>query len=263
MDEWMDAWIEEKPLQPGTFMSTRALSLSRQEDSTKYFNFSTSDEKSKKEAEHRYRVNNLSQRDVVISINVWVPILLNGVAVWDVALLDHSQSLTCVSEREPPQDPDFLTQIPGSLVLNCSIADCLKIHCDLPSFGIQEELEFTLKGNLNFGWVSQTLQKKVLVVSVAEITFNRSVYSQLPGQEAFLRAQMETVLEKYEVYNPIPIIAGSSVGGLLLLALITAILYKLGFFKRQYKEMLDNKPEDTATCSGEDVNCDAPNLPLS
>eukprot|EP00071_Canis_lupus_P041645 XP_022275202.1 integrin alpha-D isoform X4 [Canis lupus familiaris] len=237
--------------------------ISRQEDSTKYFNFSTSDEKSKKEAEHRYRVNNLSQRDVVISINVWVPILLNGVAVWDVALLDHSQSLTCVSEREPPQDPDFLTQIPGSLVLNCSIADCLKIHCDLPSFGIQEELEFTLKGNLNFGWVSQTLQKKVLVVSVAEITFNRSVYSQLPGQEAFLRAQMETVLEKYEVYNPIPIIAGSSVGGLLLLALITAILYKLGFFKRQYKEMLDNKPEDTATCSGEDVNCDAPNLPLS
>eukprot|EP00071_Canis_lupus_P020938 XP_013969833.1 integrin alpha-D-like isoform X4 [Canis lupus familiaris] len=212
--------------------------ISRQEDSTKYFNFSTSDEKSKKEAEHRYRVNNLSQRDVVISINVWVPILLNGVAVWDVALLDHSQSLTCVSEREPPQDPDFLTQIPGSLVLNCSIADCLKIHCDLPSFGIQEELEFTLKGNLNFGWVSQTLQKKVLVVSVAEITFNRSVYSQLPGQEAFLRAQMETVLEKYEVYNPIPIIAGSSVGGLLLLALITAILYKVGFFKRQYKEMM-------------------------
>ena len=41
---------------------------------------------------------------------------------------------------------------------------------------------------------------------------------------------METVLEKYEVYNPIPIIAGSSVGGLLLLALITAILYKVNVF---------------------------------
>lgn len=39
----------------------------------------------------------------------------------------------------------------------------------------------------------QTLQKKVLVVSVAEITFNRSVYSQLPGQEAFLRAQVVTL----------------------------------------------------------------------
>lgn len=39
--------------------------------------------------------------------------------------------------------------------------------------------------------------------------------------------QIETVLEKYEVYNPLPIIVGSSVGGLLLLALITAILYKV------------------------------------
>lgn len=39
----------------------------------------------------------------------------------------------------------------------------------------------------------QALQKKVLVVSVAEITFDRSVYSQLPGQEAFLRAQVVTV----------------------------------------------------------------------
>ncbi|XP_006729927.1 integrin alpha-D isoform X1 [Leptonychotes weddellii] len=237
--------------------------ISRKEESTKYFNFSTSDEKSKKEAEHHYRVNNLSQRDVAISINFWVPILLNGVAVWDVAVVAPSQSLPCVSEREPPQHPGFLTQIPGSLVLNCSIADCLRFRCDLPSFGIQEELDFILKGKLNFGWVSQTLQKKVLVMTVAEITFNRSVYSQLPGQEAFLRAQTAMVLEAYEVYDPIPLIVGSSVGGLLLLALITAILYKLGFFQRQYKEMLDNKPEDTATFSQEDVSCEAPNLPLS
>lgn len=38
------------------------------------------------------------------------------------------------------------------------------------------------------------------------------------------------VLEKYEVHNPMPLIVGSSVGGLLLLALITAILYKVSVF---------------------------------
>ncbi|XP_045316443.1 integrin alpha-D-like isoform X4 [Leopardus geoffroyi] len=224
--------------------------ISRQEESTKYFNFSTSGEKSKKEAEHRYRVNNLSQRDLAISIHFWVPILLNGVAVWDVAVVAPSQSLPCVSEKEPPQHPEFLTQIPGSLVLNCSIAVCLRFRCDLPSFGIQEEVEFILKGNLSFDWVSQTLQKKVLIVSVAEITFNRSMYSQLPGQEAFLSAQMEMVLEKYEVYNSIPIIMGSSLGGLLLLALITAILYKVGFFKRQYKEMIEEANGQTISENG-------------
>lgn len=41
----------------------------------------------------------------------------------------------------------------------------------------------------------QTLQKKASVVSVAEITFDRSVYAQLPGQEAKLRAQVETVCQ--------------------------------------------------------------------
>ncbi|XP_008046607.1 integrin alpha-D isoform X2 [Carlito syrichta] len=237
--------------------------ISRQEESTKYFNFSTSDEESRKEAEHRYRVNNLSQRDLAISVNFWVPILLNGVAVWDVVVEARSQSLSCVSEREPPRHSDFLTQVSRSPVLNCSVADCLRFRCDIPSFGIQEELDFILKGNLSFGWVSQTLQKKVLVVSMAEITFDKSVYSQLPGEEAFMRAQMETVLEEYEIYNPIPLIVGSSLGGLLLLALITATLYKCGFFKRRYKEMLIEKPEDTATFSGQDFSCETPNLSLS
>lgn len=39
----------------GLFFTNRP-SLSRQEESTKYFNFSTSDEKSRKEAKHQYPV---------------------------------------------------------------------------------------------------------------------------------------------------------------------------------------------------------------
>ncbi|XP_027466481.2 integrin alpha-X-like isoform X2 [Zalophus californianus] len=190
--------------------------ISSHEQSTKYLNFSASDQEESNQAQHRYQ----------------------------------NPSIQCSSERIVHRESDFLTHIQKNSVLDCSTADCLRFCCDLPSFGIQEELDFILKGNLSFGWVSQTLQKKVLVVSVAEITFNRSVYSQLPGQEAFLRAQVETVLEKYEVYNPIPIIVGSSVGGLLLLALITAILYKVGFFKRQYKEMMAEADGQTVPENG-------------
>ncbi|EPQ20596.1 Integrin alpha-D [Myotis brandtii] len=69
---------------------------------------------------------------------------------------------------------------------------------------------------------------------------------------------MEMVLEEYEVYDPLPLVVSSCVGGLLLLALITATLFKLGFFKRRYKEMMNDKPEDAAMFGGE-----APNLPLS
>uniref|UniRef100_A0A674ITE6 VWFA domain-containing protein n=1 Tax=Terrapene triunguis TaxID=2587831 RepID=A0A674ITE6_9SAUR len=55
--------------------------------------------------------------------------------------------------------------------------------------------------------------------------------------------QVQTVVERYEVYNYLPIIVGSSMGGLVLLALITAALYKFGFFKRQYKQMMEDGVE--------------------
>ncbi|KAM7329410.1 hypothetical protein ACRRTK_011023 [Alexandromys fortis] len=219
-------------------------------------------------------VNNLGQRDVPASINFWVPVALKGEAVWTVKAPQLQNLPTqCYQNRIVPTQSDLLAHMQRSPMLDCSIADCLHFRCDIPSLGIQDELDFILKGNLSFGWVSQTLQKKVVVLSVAEITFDTSVYSQLPGQEAFLRAQTKTVLEMYEVHNPVPLIVGSSVGGLLLLALITGGLYKVrdlsflrhdsvmlllqgrqelmlvsehiitgtlhaGFFKRQYKEMM-------------------------
>lgn len=57
----------------------------------------------------------------------------------------------------------------------------------------------------------------------------RSLGSKRPGSFCSSN-QTETVLEEYKVHNPIPLIAGSSVGGLLLLALITATLYKASVF---------------------------------
>uniref|UniRef100_A0A5F9CUP6 Integrin subunit alpha D n=1 Tax=Oryctolagus cuniculus TaxID=9986 RepID=A0A5F9CUP6_RABIT len=203
--------------------------ITRHEGSTRFFNFSTSAEKSSKEAEHRYRVNNLSLRDVAVSVDFWAPVQLNGAAVWDVAVEAPAQ--VPASPRWPGPGPTARTpwqgRVPGSPVLDCSVAHCLRFRCHIPSFSAKEELHFTLKGNLSFAWVSQMLQKKVSVVSVAEITFNRAVYSQVPGEEPFMRAQVETVLEEYEEHDPVPLVVGSCVGGLLLLALISATLYKV------------------------------------
>ncbi|KAI2578299.1 ITGAM isoform 8, partial [Pan troglodytes] len=85
----------------------------------------------------------------------------------------------------------------------------------------------TLKGNLSFDWYIKTSHNHLLIVSTAEILFNDSVFTLLPGQGAFVRSQTETKVEPFEVPNPLPLIVGSSVGGLLLLALITAALYKV------------------------------------
>ncbi|KAK2506729.1 hypothetical protein MC885_017788 [Smutsia gigantea] len=186
--------------------------ISSHEQSTKYLNFSASEGEESSRAQHRYQANDGDSRAWAWDGRAQEPEI--GVNNLGQRVLPVSIyfSVPCSSGKISPTETDFLTHFRKNPVL--------------------------------------TLQKKILVVSEAEITFNTSEFSQLPGQEAFLRAKMEMVLEKYEIYNPVPVIVGSSVGGLLLLALITAILYKAGFFKRQYKEMMEEANGQTVPENG-------------
>uniref|UniRef100_A0A8C3FYV5 VWFA domain-containing protein n=1 Tax=Chrysemys picta bellii TaxID=8478 RepID=A0A8C3FYV5_CHRPI len=107
---------------------------------------------------------------------------------------------------------------------DCSVATCKKIRCRIASLEMQQPLEFMIKGNVSFQWVSQTQQQKVSLVSEARIEYEEKKYTQ---KEGFVQRQVQTVVERSEAYNYLPIIVGSSVGGLVLLALITAALYKV------------------------------------
>uniref|UniRef100_A0A670JGK1 VWFA domain-containing protein n=1 Tax=Podarcis muralis TaxID=64176 RepID=A0A670JGK1_PODMU len=97
---------------------------------------------------------------------------------------------------------------------DCSVASCKIIRCDILSLKTREPLEFRIKGDVGFQWASQS------------------------GSVQFLPTQVQTMVERIELYNYLPAIIGSAIAGLVLLAVIAAVLYKVGFFKRQYKQML-------------------------
>uniref|UniRef100_A0A8C6CPG5 Integrin subunit alpha M n=1 Tax=Moschus moschiferus TaxID=68415 RepID=A0A8C6CPG5_MOSMO len=188
--------------------------------------------------------NNLGRKKLPISVVFWIPIRLNKMTVWSQPQVTFSQVSPAGSEEGHVPHPVFLlTCLFSSLPQNCSIAVCQRIQCAIPSFGVQEEFKVTLKSNLSFDWYIKVCR----VASKAEILFDESEFTLLPGQDAFVMAQTETKVESYEVHNPVPLIVGSSVGGLVLLALISAGLYKLGFFKRQYKDMMTEAGPDVAT----------------
>ncbi|XP_028913499.1 integrin alpha-D [Ornithorhynchus anatinus] len=214
--------------------------ISSGEQSTSYLNFSASEEKSSHVLQHQYHVNNLGLRSLNVTVTFRIPVELNGLPVWTKAEVVPPQDFPaqCVSGTENPRDPGFRTVLQQSPELNCSIAVCRVIQCPIASFQVREELTFTLQGSLSFGWVGQTKQKRLSVLSSATLSFDTERFAQFPGQEGFLTAQTKTVVERYEIYNPLLLIVSSSLGGLVLLALLTAGLYKLGFFKRQYKDMM-------------------------
>uniref|UniRef100_A0A8C4VQ44 VWFA domain-containing protein n=1 Tax=Gopherus evgoodei TaxID=1825980 RepID=A0A8C4VQ44_9SAUR len=210
-----------------------------------------------------FQVKNLRQRSVPISVTFQFPVELSGVRVWDASEVVPSKvpasPCPCVCEMAPTHS------LPHPAISfhpqDCSVATCKKIRCRIASREMQQPLEFMIKGSVSFQWVSQTQQQKVSLVSEARIEYEEKKYTQ---KEGFVQRQVQTVVERSEVYNYLPIIVGSCVGGLVLLALITAALYKFGFFKRQYKQMMEDgvegeRPGPTqSTATGNPTVSDAP-----
>ncbi|XP_074812914.1 integrin alpha-X-like [Natator depressus] len=210
----------ELPVKYGIFIILTSL-----EESTKYVNFSVEEAGTSVPVTHRYEVKNLRQRSVPISVTFQFPVELSGVRVWDASEVVPSKPelAQCTSEAEMPGSKDFVKQMSERPLLDCSVATCKKIRCRIASLEMRQPLEFMIKGNVSFQWVSQTQQQKVSLVSEARIEYEEKKYTQ---KEGFVQRQVQTLVERSEVYNYQPIIVGSSVGGLILLALITAALYK-------------------------------------
>uniref|UniRef100_A0A8C9C8V8 Integrin subunit alpha M n=1 Tax=Phocoena sinus TaxID=42100 RepID=A0A8C9C8V8_PHOSS len=206
------------------------------EVSTKYLNF-TASEKTRHIIEHQYQFNNLGGRKLPISVVFLVPIQLNQVTVWDQLQVTFSQNLSsrCHTNKIDPRRSDFLGELKKAPLLNCSIAVCQRIQCDIPSFGVQEEFKVTLKGNLSFDWYIKTLHNHLQVVSTAEILFDDSEFALLPGQGAFVRAQVSVsdTEEPLEAGEGAGLVGEREAGG-------------LGFFKRQYKDMITEAGPETA-----------------
>uniref|UniRef100_A0A674IPS2 Integrin alpha-X-like third Ig-like domain-containing protein n=1 Tax=Terrapene triunguis TaxID=2587831 RepID=A0A674IPS2_9SAUR len=208
------------------------LCLPSLKESTKYVSFSAKEAGTSVPVTHAYKVKNLRHRSVPISVTFQFPVELGGIRVWDASEVVPSKvpaspcPCVCVCEMGP-----VTPALPYS---NCSVATCKKIRCRITSLEMQQPLEFMIKGNVSLQW-----QQKVSLVSEARIEYEEKKYTQ---KEGFVQRQVQTVVERSEAYNYLPIIVGSGVGGLVLLALITAALYKLSF-KPQYKQMMEDAVE--------------------
>nr|XP_060638943.1 integrin alpha-X-like [Anolis sagrei ordinatus] len=167
------------------------------EESTKYVNFTTGQEGTRKSVEHRYEVRNLRERSIPVSMTFQIPVKWKGIQVWDVSQVISSepQITNCTLEDETAGSQDFPSR-EDHPVLDCSVASCKIIRCDIQMLGFRKTpLEFRIKGDIHFQWASQVQQKKVTLVSLAKISYDDKKYSQ---KEGFIQTKVSEAEEEHK-----------------------------------------------------------------
>ncbi|XP_053883484.1 integrin alpha-L-like [Malaclemys terrapin pileata] len=211
--------------------------------STQYISFSSSSPNSEiKSVQHMYQVENLlpgSFQQPEVTAFVMVPQeFLPGLA-WDWQEVKTDPKVTCrpVATSRKTNEADAIG-VPSHTLKHCSPRDWKICECNLGR--IDAHSTITITGTLSVTDKIET-SSRFRFCTALWFTFNTSKYVSQYSNE-FTQSQITTEVELVHVMNYLPVYVGSGVGGLFLLILISVVLYKCGFFKRNYKDMMDHEP---------------------
>ncbi|KAM3609714.1 uncharacterized protein V6R79_019099 [Siganus canaliculatus] len=190
-----------------------------------------------------YHIQNLgvfSVQDLVFRAEVWAVTRqknqLVNVTGFSVDKVGGSQCLLPQTRRTQTSAED-LTHLPQ---LNHSNSDSLMVQCrlDLPA---SRQVKVTLGGKLQLPALLAVRFRSLEILTAASIHLDASGPMFLQEERAVRQIVLELRKEE-ELVIPFWIILGSSLGGLLLLALLVLALWKLGFFNRRRRQEEEEQP---------------------
>ncbi|XP_032303586.1 integrin alpha-D-like [Coturnix japonica] len=184
----------------------------------------------------RYHLAARGSRRPPGSAAVRVPTGLRGVKLWERLHVDGPE--VCVSVPYSSGVPDPIPVLQQNPVLDCSVAACQEWRCPwgdpLPPGGV----EFSIEGRLRGDWGTQLPLPHVELLSSVQLVID--------GRHRNVgRDRMETRTELRPSLPPFPLVPvlGAVLAGLLLAAAAGAALWKVGFFRRRYKELREGGNE--------------------
>ncbi|XP_062858861.1 integrin alpha-M-like isoform X2 [Trichomycterus rosablanca] len=216
------------------------VAMIRHEQSSIHINFTAGKNDLQKPIQQVLKVQN-DLRDLNFTIFIRVPVKLGNKNIWASKNIEIEG---CTYQKDdPPQTPDFKATLQKQPELNCSVAACSVFACEANL--TRGEIKFyNISGNVSSGWIEQTGLRSAIfeLVSTATMDYNQTKYIYFSSDSSHIApsCKMNTQVEVYEEKFPLKEIIGGAIGGLLLLALIAAGLYKAGFFKSNYKKMLED-----------------------
>uniref|UniRef100_A0AAX7V3Q4 VWFA domain-containing protein n=1 Tax=Astatotilapia calliptera TaxID=8154 RepID=A0AAX7V3Q4_ASTCA len=214
------------------------------ESSLSYNNFTFGRSDLQKPVQQSIKITN-DIRALNFTVVIRIPVKLGKKDIW-VNLI--SLQVLCKRIDEEPPVKTFVSQIRKNKVVDCSVAKCRVFKCNT-FMGIRESRMYEISANLSSGWIEQVMDgylPKFLLTSTASLEYdkNQYIYFSAGSDNNPPVHKIEAEVEVYPKLNFTKAIIGGSLGGLAFLALLTASLYKAGFFKSKYKQMIIEMTED-------------------
>ncbi|KAM7381652.1 hypothetical protein PAMA_012478 [Pampus argenteus] len=212
------------------------------ESSLSYSNFSYGNNRQQKPVQQSIVVTN-DIRELNFTVEIRVPVKLGDKDIWVDS--DSLQIQNCqIGKDEQPTVTDFVAQIQKNKSVDCSVARCRVFKCN-QFMASGESKRYDISANLSSEWIEQIglNSAKFLLTSTASLEYDRNQYiffSTGSNNNPPIR-KIEAEVEVYPEPDFTKQIIGGSLGGLALLALLTAGLYKAGFFKSKYKNMMNEQ----------------------
>ncbi|XP_069782999.1 integrin alpha-X-like isoform X3 [Narcine bancroftii] len=117
--------------------------------------------------------------------------------------------------------------------------------CTIQLLRYKEQPTFNITGKIVWKNPGTVEPQEFELVTHSAVDYNNKKYIHVSqATNRFKKAQVTTMVELVLEVNLLPIIVGSTVGGFLLLLIIAGILFKVGFFKRGFKEKLEEAVDE-------------------
>uniref|UniRef100_A0AAX7TKE7 VWFA domain-containing protein n=1 Tax=Astatotilapia calliptera TaxID=8154 RepID=A0AAX7TKE7_ASTCA len=184
-------------------------------------------------------------RALNFTLVIRVPVKLGEKDIW--VDLSSLQIPDCQRGNDEESDVrDFVPIILKNKVVDCSVARCRVFKCNTFIEKLQSRT-YEISANLSSGWIEQTGLEytKFFLTSTASLEYDDNQYFYFSTGSNYNPPvyKIETVVQVYPTPDFIKPIVIGSLGGLAFLVVLTAGLYKAGFFNSHYKWTL-NQEED-------------------